>query len=127
MKTKICPCCGFDKPSECFNVDRCQLSGLSSWCKGCKSVGRKKRIRTPEERRRQNLWTNYRITPEQYDILLQSQNGCCAICRKVRPLVVDHCHRTCRVRGLLCHKCNAAIGMLEEEKANFENAVRYLS
>lgn len=55
------------------------------------------------------------ITPERYDELLASQNGRCAICREPpisRRLSVDHDHATNEIRGLLCHKCNRALGSL---------------
>lgn len=49
------------------------------------------------------------MTAERYDELLAAQGGVCAICRKPptgRRLAVDHCHRTRRVRGILCYRCN---------------------
>ena len=57
------------------------------------------------------------------------QQGCCAIC--TRPFVgqrpaVDHCHTTNKVRGLLCQKCNTAIGLLEDNITSLENAIKYL-
>ena len=38
------------------------------------------------------------------------QDGLCAICQQRRPLVVDHCHETDLVRGLLCYRCNTMEG-----------------
>jgi hypothetical protein len=52
------------------------------------------------------------VTVEQYDELLASQHGGCAICGappKTRRLDVDHDHRTGKIRGLLCHRCNRAL------------------
>ena len=52
------------------------------------------------------------VTVEQYDALLAAQGGGCAICGnppKTRRLHVDHDHKTGRVRGLLCHRCNRAL------------------
>lgn len=51
----------------------------------------------------------YGITKEQYLVMLTKQNGCCAICGKGKPLVVDHDHKTKAVRGLLCKQCNSYI------------------
>jgi hypothetical protein len=52
------------------------------------------------------------VTVEQYDAMLAAQGGGCAICGtkpKTRRLDVDHDHKTGRVRGLLCHRCNRAL------------------
>ncbi len=64
-----------------------------------------------------------------YKRMLEGQNGVCKICKKVnnrmnyktgKPerLVVDHDHETKKVRGLLCHKCNLAVGMYETLKSD---------
>lgn len=56
----------------------------------------------------------------------------CLICEKEyalggrNGLYVDHCHQTNIVRGLLCPSCNMAIGILQESKQIFENAIVYL-
>jgi len=58
----------------------------------------------------------YGLEPGQYDALLSSQGGRCAICGNKpvkRRLAVDHDHITGRVRGLLCMRCNRALGMWE--------------
>ena len=77
-----------------------------------------------------NIERLYGITPEQYAILLEAQDGKCAICREVDPvrnrLSVDHDHKTGRVRGLLCMRCNGGIGMLGDSIERLENAIRYL-
>jgi hypothetical protein len=52
------------------------------------------------------------VTSEQYEAMLAAQGGGCAICGnppKTRRLDVDHDHRTGKVRGLLCHRCNRAL------------------
>lgn len=86
-------------------------------------------------RRRLQLKQDYGITPEQYADLLAAQNGACAICRKpesvmragkVMRLPVDHCHETGRVRGLLCHRCNRAIGLLGDDVEVLRAAIDYL-
>jgi Recombination endonuclease VII len=72
--------------------------------------------------------TRYGISPAEYDALLAKQNGACAICRR-RPkgrLCVDHCHVTGRIRGLLCHSCNLALGYLRDDQASLIAAVAYL-
>ena len=75
---------------------------------------------------------SYGLTPECYINLLKSQNFCCAICgywdmsdKNVFPLV-DHCHLTGKVRGLLCMACNQMLGKAKDQPETLLNAARYL-
>jgi hypothetical protein len=83
--------------------------------------------------RKVHLKRTYGITPEEYTALLLSQNGRCAICRADGPgrghqnFCVDHDHQTGEVRGLLCHKCNRAIGLLGDAPETVQAAYEYLS
>lgn len=64
-----------------------------------------------------------------YEALLKKQNNGCAICGEKpekRPLSVDHCHKTGRIRGLLCQKHNVAIGLFNEDPILFDAAKQYL-
>jgi hypothetical protein len=81
------------------------------------------------------LLNNYGISLDDYWSIYRDQDGKCAICslegftmaKHCRlKLVVDHCHRTGVVRGLLCHNCNRGIGLLQESKSNFLNSIKYL-
>lgn len=58
--------------------------------------------------------------------LKRTQQYRCAICRKKRPLAVDHEHRCGKVRALLCHNCNVALGLLGESIKIFLAAAAYL-
>lgn len=67
--------------------------------------------------------------------MLNTQNHLCKICNlpgfKLDPrsktlLVVDHCHSTGKVRGLLCHNCNRALGLFKDNTNSIENALNYL-
>lgn len=72
----------------------------------------------------------YGITWDQYQSLITAQNNLCAICNKgespKRRLAIDHCHRTGRVRGLLCIKCNRALGYFGDDPAVVRAALGYL-
>ena len=71
----------------------------------------------------------YGLTPEQYDAMLQSQGGVCAICgmnRDARRLAVDHDHKTNKVRALLCHFCNTALGKFLDSVEILKKAILYL-
>lgn len=68
----------------------------------------------------------YGITKEQYEQILEAQDGKCAICKRFKKLVVDHCHKTNRVRGLLCGGCNILLGHLDDDAKLLENGIAYL-
>lgn len=58
----------------------------------------------------------YGLTPQTFQDVLGSQNNACAICARefTRTPHVDHEHRTGKVRGLLCARCNTLVGYLED-------------
>ena len=72
----------------------------------------------------------YGLSGEEYKILLNKQNGVCAICKTAcssgRRLAVDHCHVTGRVRGLLCANCNTALGKFKDSPSLMVDAIRYI-
>ncbi len=75
------------------------------------------------------LGRNYGLSREEYRRLLEEQNGVCAVCKlpSRRALCVDHCHATRQVRGLLCDKCNTALGLLGDDVRRLLAAVAYLN
>lgn len=94
----------------------------------------KRRARDPrrnqDEQWRWMLKREYGMTVLQYHALYESQGGKCAICGYSpddgERLVVDHCHDMGYVRGLLCAKCNSAIGMFDDDPDKAESASVYL-
>lgn len=68
----------------------------------------------------------YGLSHDQYEKMLQAQDGKCAICREPGKLVVDHHHETDVVRALLCSPCNTAIGLFKEDTERMQAAIRYL-
>jgi len=73
----------------------------------------------------------YGTTPERYDAQLNAQGGVCAICRREdevgKRLAVDHDHSDGRIRGLLCGRCNQAIGLLRDDPVIAARTAEYLS
>ena len=92
--------------------------------------------------RKSNLKYRYGITEEEYEELLVKQKYSCKICGQKpdksqtlpdksqtepdKPLYVDHCHQTKTIRGLLCHKCNIALGHMNDDPEQLERAANYL-
>lgn len=79
----------------------------------------------------ERLKHRYNLTPTDYQLLKDKQNGLCAICKnppKVGTrLVVDHSHKTNQVRGLLCGPCNMALGLLKDNIDFLGRAIDYLT
>ncbi len=81
--------------------------------------------------RGQGRWRRktFGLTADQWDALMASHNGRCAICRDEiddRTATIDHDHHTGDIRGLLCRKCNAGLGMFRDDKALLNKALAYL-
>lgn len=101
------------------------MSQRSDWCqrghhkgKGrCHQCKREGRMPVPSEKQRDDrIFRIYRITREVYEQMLTDQGGVCKICKRPplnRQLAVDHDHDTGAVRGLLCTRCNTALGWFE--------------
>jgi hypothetical protein len=84
------------------------------------------------EKKYLHIKKNYGITPEEHNLMVEKQNNCCAICGKHQneiktPLGVDHDHKTGKIRGLLCHKCNTILGYSNDEIQILLNAINYLN
>lgn len=142
--SKICNRCSILKTFDKFF--RCSQSsdGYYSICKQCKTESTLKwrdnnretynagmRAYNQKNRRRVHYKSHYKMTPEQYDEMLSLQGNVCAICKEKnkslkRPLVIDHCHSTGKVRGILCYGCNRAIAILDNAD-KLKTAMQYLS
>lgn len=117
----FCPKCERDKPVDEFPRKGNYRNGEKryGYCKPCHSA----------YQRTQTLRRRFNLTPEDYEALLTTQDGLCAVC--LRPpgkmrLAVDHDHRSGLVRGLLCPTCNYAIGFWKDDVDRLDRAVQYL-
>jgi hypothetical protein len=112
---RLCVHCG--KPSETEFVG----------CRACREHLRTRTSRSLEERQKAHWRYFYELSPEQYNNLLTSQGGKCAICRgPLTRLHIDHNHATKKVRGILCHNCNVGIGNLRDDPVVVTQALEYL-
>jgi hypothetical protein len=75
----------------------------------------------------------YGLDFKNYEKMLHEQGGVCAICSSPPPnnrktrLAIDHCHKTGKVRGLLCDRCNRSIGLLKDDVSVLKSAIKYLT
>lgn len=74
----------------------------------------------------------YNITIDEYNSLFEKQNGRCAICgthqsELTRKLAVDHSHKDGTIRGLLCSKCNTALGLVNENLDIIYSMIDYIN
>lgn len=148
--TKTCTMCEEEKELSLFYNKKDGRFGKTSRCKVCTDVKNKAHAnslpalaakRAWKERnyvRNKSYWTqayfgiDYLTYLKEIRTRLQRQGGLCAVCHKSpykgkRGPVLDHCHRTGKFRGVLCWKCNSAIGHLEDSIETLYRAISYLS
>lgn len=127
MKTKKCTKCKETKSVLEFSTDNRRDDSYTCWCKRCNN----------KNRRENELHCQYGITVKQYELMLKSQNGVCAICNqsetakdrggdKVKALAIDHDHKINKIRGLLCHCCNLVLGHAKDNPEILRKAAEYL-
>lgn len=139
-----CNHCGLEKPvSECV-ASKKYLGGFMPLCKLCRNgYWRKRRTENPEVRQRHietvlrsKMLRQYGMVAEDYALLVELQHDTCFLCgadhhgrnERYRYWNIDHSHSTGRVRGLLCHNCNIAVGHFEKlcERVDVNSVLSYL-
>ena len=128
-KPPKCPTCGETDIAK-FYVDK-EGNRTNKYCRECHKEGCKKRWHARDWLDR---WASrnykYGVTKEYLIELYQEQDGKCAICAEVpstqRGLHVDHCHESGKVRGLLCHGCNVALGSFKDNPDLLTKAIEYI-
>jgi hypothetical protein len=147
-----CNVCFVIKPLSEFYNDKTRNLGKSYTCKTCKNNKVKKyrsslsdevlleRGLTTNKIRRKRYYRKYKntiikkytlqkrygLTIEQLNEMKHKQKDMCAICGRKIKLVVDHCHKKNKVRGLLCSNCNSGLGMFNDDIDCMKKAIKYL-
>lgn len=140
---KICGKCKEEKPLADFHKKSGSRDGYQNACKPCRikqvrqwQIDNADRYKTYYQKYQKESRTlrmrkanKYGLTLEQLDSMIESADGKCTICgREPREtLVIDHCHAEGHVRGLLCEKCNAALGLLDDNIEYLKSAIEYLN
>lgn len=139
MKT----CCDCKEEKELSEFPSAGNGRLRPRCKPCYNIKQKEnREENPEQirkswkkasgkyyttdRRRNKTLRSYGLTEETYNKMYDSQGGLCKICDRELPLVVDHCHSTHVIRGLLCNMCNVGLGCFQDDVDRMKRAIEYL-
>lgn len=116
--SKVCRICGTEKPLDEFYLRNAETGNRRTECKDCLIE--------------LHRYRDYGVCNVKYHEILAQQRGQCAICRstlnssRYTKLAVDHCHRTGKVRGLLCTNCNTAIGLMKDSPVRLVAASEYL-
>jgi hypothetical protein len=113
LVTKTCKKCGVEKP-----VDNFYKNG--TWL--CKSCYIKQSVNNRYKR-------EYSTSRNKLKKILKEQKNLCCICQiNIKNVYhIDHNHKSKKVRGLLCKKCNIGLGMFRDNPAVIFNAYNYLN
>lgn len=148
MKTKICTKCELPKRLDEF-FPLYGKSNHNSWCKQCHTTNNIARMKFRRDNepgyreyvrnyaRKRRFRIKFGITIEDYEKMLAAQGGGCAICHRTDKVIdghlgtpkmfpVDHDHKTGRMRGILCDRCNRGIGLLQDSVELIKSALKYL-
>lgn len=142
----ICSTCKEEKELNQFHNSAKLHAGYRVKCKKCANLATRKsyikhnqkqliksreyRSSNPDAGRNARFKYKYGISLEEYNLILKAQDYKCAICPNKHTLKskldVDHSHDTGKVRGLLCRRCNLAIGQFKDSMLLLESAIKYL-
>ena len=115
---KICTRCKTEKSldNEHFPPHNKTKSGFDSWCRVCR-----------REYRNANSRGKYRnMISDEHLQSIKEETKECVICGSNEKLVVDHDHKTNKIRGMLCNHCNRGLGHFRDDPMLLEFAAQYL-
>jgi hypothetical protein len=146
---KICLFCHKELPLDFFYDSPRGKFGKQSYCKLChnlrstkwrennrekangysRDAHRRDKVKNAPAKREWWYKSQYGMTEPDYQKLVVIQGNRCLICEEKsdKRLYVDHDHKTGKVRGLLCNRCNAAIGLMKDDSWRLARAIMYLS
>ena len=134
IQTKVCKSCNNELALDNFSKGQGKYK-KSNVCKPCDAVRRRNYYaslsdeKRKEQNKRQKIYEYkrvYNLPHELAEKLANNREGVCKICNETKLLVVDHCHVSGQVRGLICSHCNSVLGYAKDNIKVLENAIKYL-
>jgi hypothetical protein len=144
METKTCIKCAEVKELELFAKGKNYVNGRKNTCKACHTAYVTQYYKDNPDQYKAQLarssmyrpsWKRHGLTEDKYNELLAKYDGQCHACKVIPALNVDHDHNCCDkmfscgkcIRGLLCHHCNTALGLMKDSVQNIQNLLDYIS
>ena len=141
--TKVCTRCNLEKDLDLFAKGRNYKDGRRGVCKRChtdyvinyyNSNPEKKKLKNAMNSGNDTNWKRHHITQDKYLEMLSKYDNKCYSCKKREATNIDHNHDCCPgsrscgkcVRGLLCHNCNTALGLMKDSKEDLKKLIEYL-
>ena len=155
--SKVCSRCSLELSTTEFHKSSKTRDGRHRWCKKCANAWRREYYARDEVYRRKvraknrhcyfknkvghnrrarasEIKRTYGITFDDYQRIFQEQGERCGLCQRTEPMGrgdwhIDHCHKSGRIRGVLCHHCNMRLGVYETilEEFGREKLEEYIS
>lgn len=134
QKYKICINCKKEKKCLYFYKKPALKDGFDKKCKDCRYLLTSEYEKSPRckmSRSEYYYYKTYKLNINDVDKLKQKYNYKCAICLSSenelkRKLHIDHCHKTGKIRGVLCDNCNKSLGSMKDSITILQNAIKYL-
>lgn len=143
MTEYTCSRCSVTKPLVDFPKSKAYAGGIRKTCKACRAAHQREYWTANPDKyaAHKKLTSKYRppytrhgLTKTEYEVLFNKYSGLCWSCKDRPATSIDHDHTCCDksfscgkcVRGILCHNCNSALGLLKENKGHILNLHKYI-
>lgn len=140
---KTCVKCGEEKDLELFAKGRLYKDGRRGTCKKCHTEYVKNYYKSNPDKNAEKIrmnssrdynWKRHGLSKEEFESMVAKFDGKCHACKSAEAKNIDHDHDCCSsnrscgkcVRGILCHNCNTALGLVKDSKDTLQKLINYL-